>query len=210
MEEKYNNWSNTYDTDNNVTRDLDHSVVSQFIDQFKHKKIVEIGCGTGKNTILLSEVAKSVLAIDFSEGMLKIAKNKLKNKENITFQLADITEKWPCEEHSYDLVMCNLVMEHFRNLEFLFSEARRILLNSGEFFINEFHPYYQYQGKKANFVRNGQKIEIDSFIHDVSEFINAGLKANFDLRRIEEYRDNDNIDSIPRLISFTFSKKVSK
>ena len=203
--ENYNLWSDYYDRDNNPTRDLDHLVVRKLIQQFKNKNIIEIGCGTGKNTVLLSEVAAQVLAIDFSEGLLEKARIKMKDKKNVKFKFADITEKWPCEENYYDVIICSLVLEHIKNIVFIFSEANRVLIESGEFFINEFHPFRQYQGKKANFQKNGKKIELESYVHDVSEFINSGLKNNFELKRMDEYRDN-NKEPIPRLISFTFIK----
>ena len=97
----------------------------------KNKKVIEIGCGTGKNTIILSKVATKVLGIDFSEGMLEKARIKLMDKKNIKLKFADITEKWSCEENYYDVVMCNLVLEHIENLFFIFSEANRVLIESG-------------------------------------------------------------------------------
>jgi malonyl-CoA O-methyltransferase len=204
--DNYNLWSESYDQDNNPTRDLDHLVVRKYHQKFKNKKIVEIGCGTGKNTVLLSEVAAQVLAIDFSEGMLEKARIKMREKKNVEFKFTDITEKWSCEDNYYDVVMCSLVLEHIENLNFIFSEANRILIESGELFINEYHPYKQYQGKRAKFQKNDKKIELEYFVHDVSEFINSGLINNFELRRMEEYRDNIE-DPIPRLVSFTFIKK---
>ncbi|MFX1453235.1 MAG: class I SAM-dependent methyltransferase, partial [Promethearchaeota archaeon] len=157
--EKYNLWSDFYDQDNNSTRDLDHLIVRRLIQKFKNKKIIEIGCGTGKNTILLSKVATHVLSIDFSKGMLEKAKIKMRDKKNVEFKFADITEKWPCENNYYDIVMCSLVLEHIENIYFVFSEAYRVLIESGEFFINEYHPFRQYQSKRANFQKNGKKIE---------------------------------------------------
>ena len=207
--EEYNLWSDSYDSDNNPTRDLDHLIVRQSIHRYKDKKIIEIGCGTGKNTILLSEVASQVQAIDFSEGMLEKAKIKLKDKNNVRFFSADITEKWPFTKSSNDVILCSLVLEHIENLDFIFSEANRVLVASGEFFINEFHPYYQYQGKKPNFQKNGKRFEIESYIHDISEFINSALNNNFELRRIDEWRENKQ-DLIPRLISIIFKKKKLK
>ena len=188
---------------------MDHLVVRKLIQRFKNNNIIEIGCGTGKNTVLLCEVAAQVLAIDFSEGMLEKARIKMKDKKNVKFEFANITEKWPCDDNYYDVVMCGLVLEHIENLVFIFSEANRVLKESGEFFINEFHPFYQYQCKKANFQKNGKKIELESYVHDISEFINSGLKNNFELRRMDEYRDNKEA-SIPRLVSFTFIKKHIK
>lgn len=204
--ENYNLWSDYYDQNNNPTRDLDHLIVRKFIQHFKNKNIIEIGCGTGKNTVLLSEVAVQVLAIDFSEGMIEKARIKMRDKKNVKFKFADITEKWPCEENHYDVVMCSLVLEHIENLVFIFSEANRVLIESGEFFINEFHPFRQYKGKKANFQKDGKRIELESYVHEVSEFINSGLTNNFELKRLDEYRDN-NKELIPRLTSFTFIKK---
>lgn len=206
IKENYNLWSDSYDSDDNPTRDLAHLVVSQTIQQFNNKKIIEIGCGTGKNTVLLSKVASQVQAIDFSEGMLEKAKNKLRDKNNIRFFSADITKKWPFSNLSHDVILCSLVLEHIENLDFIFSEANRILVKSGEFFINEFHPYYQYQGKKANFQNNGNRIEIESYVHDISEFFKSGLNNNFELRFLNECRVNKR-DLIPRLISIIFKKK---
>ena len=159
--------------------------------------------------MLLSEVAAQVLAIDFSEGMLEKARIKIREKKNVEFKFTDITEIWPCEDNYYDIVICSLVLEHIENIYFIFSEANRVLIESGELFINEYHPYKQYQGKRAKFQKNGKKIELEFFVHDVSEFINSGLKNNFELRRMEEYR-GPNEDQIPRLISFTFIKAQMK
>ncbi|KKN64394.1 hypothetical protein LCGC14_0491940 [marine sediment metagenome] len=206
IKEKYNLWSDSYDSDDNPTRDLDHLVVSQTIHYFKNKKIIEIGCGTGKNTVLLSKVASQVQAIDFSEGMLERAKNKLRDKNNIRFFSADITKKWPFTNGSNDVILCSLVLEHIENLDFIFSKANRVLVASGEFFINEFHPYCQYQGKKPNFQKNGNKIVIESYIHDITEFINSGLNNNFELRNLNECRENKR-DLFPRLISIILKKK---
>ena len=81
--EKYNSWSEYYDSDSNPTRDLDSIVVSQIVERYNGKRIVEIGCGTGKNTILLSKIASQVHAIDFSKEMLEKTKKKLKDKMNV-------------------------------------------------------------------------------------------------------------------------------
>ena len=53
----YDNWSTTYDTDENLTRDLDQIITKETLMGNRCKSIVEIGCGTGKNTLLLSQIA---------------------------------------------------------------------------------------------------------------------------------------------------------
>lgn len=204
--EQYNSWSASYDNDSNPTRDLDRLAVIQISQRYKGKRIIEIGCGTGKNTKLLSEIASSVHALDFSSGMLEMARKKLNNKDNVKFIIADIRQKWPFDDKSAEVIICSLVLEHIKNLEFIFSEANRILMNSGEFFISEYHPYKQYQGKKANYMKNGEKIKIIAHKHDVSEFVNTALDNHFKLIKINELHDEKEIQTVPRLITFIFEK----
>ncbi len=84
IQSAYNNWSNTYDEDLNLTRDLDAEIVRKEFAQERFNSILEVGCGTGKNTIFFSEIADKVYAIDFSEGMINKAKDKIKS-HNVNF-----------------------------------------------------------------------------------------------------------------------------
>src|SRR6266850_3264540 len=106
----------------------------------RSKSILEIGCGTGKNTRWLSEIGGQVHAIDFSAAMIEQARQKCA-AENVTFSLADITKRWPIADASIDLVTCNLVLEHISDLTFIFAEAGRVLLDGGRFFVSELHPF---------------------------------------------------------------------
>ncbi len=126
VQEAYNHWSTTYDTDVNLTRDLDQLVTRDILRDLRFKSILEIGCGTGKNTALLAQIGEEVHALDFSEGMLKKAKGKL-GSANVAFSAADITKHWPCTDEFVDLVACSLVLEHIADLSFVFSEAFRSL-----------------------------------------------------------------------------------
>lgn len=73
----YDNWSATYDADANLTRDLDEVVTRETVIGLRCKSVIEIGCGTGKNTLMLSQIAEKVYAIDFSAQMLEKAKEKV-------------------------------------------------------------------------------------------------------------------------------------
>ncbi len=126
VKEAYSEWSATYDVDRNLTRDLDRQVTRESLEHLHCKSIVEIGCGTGKNTPLLAKIAEKVLAIDFSQAMTDKAKEKIQ-ADNVTFSVADVTGEWPCADQSADLIVCNLVLEHVADLSFIFSEAFRCL-----------------------------------------------------------------------------------
>ncbi len=201
----YDNWSTTYDADQNLTRDLDQIVTKKILMRKRCKSVVEIGCGTGKNTLLLSQIAQTVYAVDFSAAMIEKAKEKV-NSVNVTFITADITNQWICSNESIDLITCNLVLEHIKDLSKIFSEASRVLVPGGYFFICELHPFRQYRGTQANFQRNQEVIEIPAFIHHLSDFFQAAKNYGLRLEDFNEWWHEQDQNKPPRLVSFLFKK----
>jgi ubiquinone/menaquinone biosynthesis C-methylase UbiE len=205
IHEAYTDWSATYDSDRNLTRDLDQEVTRETLANLNFESILELGCGTGKNTELLAEIGKHVHALDFSAGMIEKAKAKLR-LPNVTFEIADITHRWPVGNESFDLVICNLVLEHIKDLSFIFAEASRVLMNAGQFFVCELHPFRQYQGTVARFQRT-ETTEIPAFVHHVTDFINAGSAKRLSMVSMKESWHAEDDGKPPRLVSFVFEKK---
>jgi malonyl-CoA O-methyltransferase len=205
IQRAYNDWSASYDTDENRTRDLDQKVTREALANLHFKSILETGCGTGKNTSLLSQIGQKVHALDFSEGMIERAREKVK-AENVKFSIANLTQKWPGEHAVYDLIVCNLVLEHIEDLSFIFSEAYRVLEPGGKFLVNELHPFRQYEGKKARFFTGNEVTEIPAFIHHISDFVNAASKNGLTLVKLNEWWHEEDQTKPPRLVSFIFEK----
>src|ERR671914_2585205 len=67
----YDLWADTYDVDPNRTRELAGEVLRQCDLRLAGRDVLEIGSGTGRNTLWLGERAENVLALDISEGMLR-------------------------------------------------------------------------------------------------------------------------------------------
>lgn len=205
ISDAYTDWSATYDTDRNLTRDLDQAVTRQMLAGQHYRAILETGCGTGKNTAFLAEIADRVHALDFSEGMIAQARAKI-NRANVTFTAADLTQPWPPDDGQVELVACNLVLEHIHDLSHIFSEAARVLADGGGFFISELHPFKQYVGKKAVFQREGGQIEIPAFTHHISAFLDAAQSAGFRLESLREWWHEEDEGLPPRLVTFLFEK----
>ena len=205
IQKAYNEWSGSYDADNNLTRDLDQQVTREALANLHFNSILEIGCGTGKNTGFLAQIGDSVHALDFSDGMIEKAKEKVRG-QNVRFSVADITKSWPGKDQEFDLVVCNLVLEHIPDLAFIFSEAARVLQNKGSFFVNELHPFKQYEGSKARFYRENETIEVDAFVHHISEFTNAASANKLTLVKLNEYWHETDQNKPPRLVSLMFIK----
>jgi malonyl-CoA O-methyltransferase len=205
IQQAYNDWSASYDTDENLTRDLDQKVTREALSNARFESILEIGCGTGKNTSFLSQIGQRVHALDFSPGMIEKAREKVK-AENVRFSIADLTQRWPCEDAAYDLIVCNLVLEHIEDLSFIFSEAFRVLEAQGRFLINELHPFRQYEGKKARFSSEAGVTEIPTFIHHISDFLNTAANHGLRLVKLNEWWHEADQNKPPRIVSLVFEK----
>ncbi len=207
IQNAYNEWSETYDADENLTRDLDREITRNVWRDSRFDSILEIGCGTGKNTAFLAQIGTSVRAVDFSQGMIEKAKEKVQ-AENVRFSMMNITQPWEFKDQSFDLIVCNLVLEHIRDLSFVFSEAARTLRPVGKFFIDELHPFRQYDGKKARFYRKDEKIEVDAFIHNISDFWNTATSNGLTLVTLNEYWHEADQNKLPRIISLLFERRL--
>lgn len=205
--DSYNQWSDSYDTDYNLTRDLDRTVTKEKLGGMHFDSILEIGCGTGKNTSFLSTIGYKVNAVDFSEGMINIAKKK-STADNVKFSMLDITNNWPFTDESYDLIVCNLVLEHIDDIFWIFSEAGRSLKKEGKFFICELHPFKQYLGTKAKYTVDTGQMEIPSYVHHLSDFTEAGRKNKLSIEEINEWRHKNDEGNVPRLLSILFEKRL--
>jgi len=173
----------------------------------RYARMIEAGCGTGKNTPFFSGCCDSVLALDFSSGMLAIAQQRVR-AGNVRFAQANLLEPWPCAHESVDLVSCNLVLEHIENMQHVFNEAARVLADGGMFFVSELHPHKQYLGSQARFM-NGQQVEtrIEAFTHHISDFLHAAEASGLKLETLEESWHAEDAGQPPRLISLVFRKR---
>lgn len=205
IQDAYTNWSSMYDADRNLTRDLDETATRQTLKDRRFRSVLELGCGTGKNTLFLAGIAEKVHAVDFSEGMLARAEQKVR-LENVTFAVADLTRRWDYPNGGADLVVCNLVLEHIADLDFIFAEVSRVLAVGGRFFLCELHPFRQYGGTKANFSRDAETTEIAAFVHHLSDFTGAAEAHDLTLKSLREWWHDEDANKPPRLVSFLFEK----
>jgi len=208
VQKAYNAWSETYDTVENKTRDLEAKALRESISE-EHLEILEIGCGTGKNTEYLQTKAKRLIGADFSAEMLERAKSKI-TAENVGFRQMDLRESWDFPENSFDLITCSLALEHIENIDFVFSEANRVLRAGGKFYFGELHPFKQYQGSKARFETGAGVFELECFVHHVSEFFAAAKNSGFDCLELREWFDDDDKAQIPRLLTMVLEKRQGR
>lgn len=205
IQSAYKYWSQVYDTNENKTRDLEAVSVIETLNNIPFNTCLEIGCGTGKNTVWLASKAQHITAVDLTPEMIEKAKLKVQTP-NVHFVIADILEDWNFYTLQYDLATFSLVLEHIENLAPIFEKLNLAVKENGYVYISELHPFKQYAGSKARFdIGNGEQL-LDCFTHHVSDFTNTASQYGFKIVVIKEYFDDNDKTNIPRLLTLLFQK----
>jgi malonyl-CoA O-methyltransferase len=206
----YDRWAASYDDDRNTTRDLDAQVVRAAKLDLAGLDVLELGCGTGKNTIFLAEHARRVFALDFSDQMLARARARV-GTSNVEYVRHDVRDPWPIPSASIDVVIGNLVLEHVGELRAVYEEAARVLRPGGRLFLCELHPFRQLRGGQAHFTDavTGQTVHVLAHVHMVSEYVNTGVAAGLALVELGEHLEPGAPADVPaRLLSLLFRRST--
>jgi len=106
-----------------------NKILSKYIDKTtpNKKRVIEIGCGSGSNIIMLNEMRSDVECntLDNSQIAVDLIKQKIPNS-----YLADCRET-PFEDDTFDLVFSAGLMEHFKDEQPFLNEMKRILDKDG-------------------------------------------------------------------------------
>jgi len=149
LEDKQNSWkifdkiSNRYDLINRVlSLGNDMRWRKKLIDHLPLKSdlsILDVATGSGDQIIALlkSYKVKQLIGIDLSNEMLLVAKEKLKNTENVAFEIAS-AEKIPYSNESFDVVSCSFGIRNVADVEKSIFEMNRVLKADGKLMILEF------------------------------------------------------------------------
>lgn len=208
VKEAYKNWSEQYDTNINKTRDLEAISLRDMLSEIRFEKCLEIGCGTGKNTEWLVTKGKNIVAVDISDEMLSIAKQKVTDK-SVSFIKADVTENWGFKSETFDLVVCSLVLEHIEDIQKIIKHIAEQLCVSGVLYIGELHPFKQYTGSKAKFEMEAGEQIVTVFTHHITDFTEAATANGLKIEEIKEYFDENDRTNLPRILTLKFRKQAS-
>lgn len=183
----YDRWAVVYDHDKNPMQALEEPIVRAGVGDPSGLKVLDLGCGTGRHALWLAENGASVVAVDFSAGMLAEARCKV-GAESVCFLQHDLHDRLPFAEKQFDLIVSGLVLEHMRDLVSLFSEVRRVLKPEGRAVVSAMHPAMFLRGSQARFTdpESGELIQPGSIAHSLSDFLMAAVRAGFQILDVNE------------------------
>ncbi len=126
MNKKYNKIGIGY----NSTRRADPFLTERILDLLQPKNgrlYLDIGCGTGNYTIVLTIKGLKFIGIDPSEQML----NKAKSRNQEIIWLKGTAEQIPADNKVFDGIIATLTIHHWTDLKKAFIEINRVLSDNG-------------------------------------------------------------------------------
>jgi ubiquinone/menaquinone biosynthesis C-methylase UbiE len=101
-----------------------------------NKTVLDIACGTGYGSNILSKTAKGVIGIDISQEAIEQAKKEYSNT-NIKFQQGDAAHI-PFPDNTFDAIVSFETIEHLPKeaVEKYLGELKRVLKPDGEIYIS--------------------------------------------------------------------------
>ncbi|KAK2764334.1 hypothetical protein FQN54_009027 [Arachnomyces sp. PD_36] len=218
--EAYDRWAEVYDTDGNFLQALDtiemQTLLPELLSRIKSTsplKVVDLGCGTGRNTIQLINLLLngpdfstkdiSVVGLDVSRGMLDVARTRLNEvlptstttiKTHLeTYNLLTQPTPPPSSQNS-TAIISTLVLEHIP-LQPFFAAASSMLSRQQDTYLLLTNMHSDMGAiSQAGFVDpvSGEKIRPTSYAHKVRDVVEAARGEGFEVlgevveRRVDE------------------------
>jgi SAM-dependent methyltransferase len=112
--------------------------IEKIFKKHKVKRILDLGCGSGRHLVYLAKQDFDVYGIDFSKEGIKIAKNWLrKEKLKAKLKIGDIYRKLPYKDNFFDAIISTQTLHHnkIEKIRKAIREIERVLRPGGLIFI---------------------------------------------------------------------------
>lgn len=191
------------------------------------KKVLDLATGHGQFIPYLLQENKGIseiIGIDICEKSLALAEKNFKDQEKVTFRKLDASSL-PYENSSFDAVSINNSLHHFKDIDSVLKEAKRVLSSHGYLIVNEMTcDNGQNQAQQTHILLHHWFAELDRLMnrfHDntytSSKLINIVVTNGFELIKKETYNHNiDNpkderiIENYTKIIKTTKEKLADK
>lgn len=183
----------------------------KYVDNISEKKLIDLGCGSGYLTNILSSYVKEAVGVDISSKNIEIAKKNF-SKPNLHFYKSAIEHFKGCD---YEIAVSNMVLMDVINLERCVKSISDLLQKNSTFIFSITHPqfwpkYWGYEDMRwfdysreiiieSNFkITNENTTFKTTHIHrPLENYLNLLAKYNFEAKNIVQL-PNINEDIYPR------------
>ena len=202
--EGYDIWASTYDDEHNPLIASEQKITLGLIGDVRNKRVLDVGCGTGRYCELLAKKGANVTGVDPSSRMLEYARKKITHGCTFELHLGKIEDASFPSSH-FDIVVSALTVGHIPDMGPVIRKISSIIKKRGTLIVSDMHPYWFVSGfDYVQFAdRNGQKYRIPEYAHLFEEYWSLFRKFRFSLENVRETRIDDKLlKSFPNLIRY--------
>ncbi|MGH2471648.1 MAG: class I SAM-dependent methyltransferase [Candidatus Limnocylindria bacterium] len=192
--EGYERWAATYDTMGNWLLELEEPEVDNALGDVAGLDVLDVGAGTGRHAIRMAVRGARVTALDFSEQMLAMARQK-PGADRVRWLVHDVARPLPFEASTFDRVICALVLEHIpvAQLVSFFGELGRVARGAGVILVTAMHPAMFLKGVSANFRDEGGEVRPRSHVAALSDYVMGAIDAGLVIVALTERSVDDGL-----------------
>ncbi len=159
--------------------------IKKSLPNLKNKKIIDVGCGNGKDIILLESLGPSdVYGIDTSEFMVNEAKKIVSNPENL---FVGNIEETLFEDNFFDVVVGRFSFHYLNNFNKLYQELSRILKKGGLLILVVHHPFKDLVRQKNKLYGKQEIIKIKLYNNNVPIYLPIHTLKDYFSEKFFEY-----------------------
>lgn len=179
----YDLYASSYDESLVYLNSFEKNSLEKLLGDLRGKRVLDLGCGTGRIIQMLKESGAEVVALDISEKMVNATKRKFPDIECVVGD----SENLPFEDGSFDMVLGLFWIVHLGDLRLSFDEVYRVLKNGGRFILSNIN---QKKAPKLT-TKSGENIVIESYYHMPKKVVEALEYSYFDVVRDEFIYEKD-------------------
>lgn len=168
----YAKWAATFDSSESAIVALETRILTPRLPEVAGKRVVDVGCGTGRWLAWMVDRGACASGIDVSPQMLREAARKQAAAGRVA--CADALRA-PVRDGCADVVISTLAIGHLRPISRAMAEIARIAAPGATVMVTDFHPDALRRGWKRTFKSGGETIEIDSDPYSIDELRDARL-----------------------------------
>jgi len=174
--------ASVYDVKEKYLNSFEKKSLDNILGDLNGKNVLDVGAGTGRLSVKMSRLGAKVTALDLSEEMLKILKNKDRKIEIVQGD----AESLPFEDGAFDIVTAVFLIVHLKDPKVFFDEAYRVLKDGGRLIFSNINQ------KEAPLVKtkNGD-IKIESFYHRPDRIIEILEELAYSIEKNEMVYENE-------------------
>jgi len=178
------------------------ATLSLLPNSLKNKKILDAGCGSGIYSVLLTKKDGEVIGVDISKKMIEIATRQTPKGLNIKYLVSGLYDL-PFKNESFDIIVCNYVLENVEDLAKVFEQFFKVLTKKGVCIISLSHfmrgnstptikdnkeqwvveNYFNTELRKSNF---GGGMIVPKYRRTLQNYVDDLSKVGFVIERILE------------------------